>query len=57
VAVTASPDWVTPAFHSLVIFWSPAKVKVRLHEVSAVVPVLVRVRFATNPPAHWLEVV
>jgi hypothetical protein len=43
---------VTVALHALVTFWSPANAKVRVQPAIADVPVLVMVRFATNPPAH-----
>ena len=55
--MTAWPDWVTVAFHALVIFWSPGKLNVNRQPVIAAVPVLSIVTFATNPPAHSLALV
>src|SRR5436190_1430132 len=51
-AVTAGPDWVTVAFQAFVTCWSPGKLQPRLQLLTVVVPVLVTVTFAVNPPAH-----
>jgi hypothetical protein len=53
-AVTYSRLCVSVAFHALVTFWSPAKVKVTDHPEIAVVPVLVTVTLPTKPPLHEL---
>ena len=52
VADAADPVWVTVAFQALVTFWSPGKVQVSVQPLIGVVPVLVTVRFAVNPPPH-----
>ena len=46
------PDWVTVAFHALVTFWSPGKLKVSVQPLTAAVPVSLMVTLAVNPPAH-----
>src|SRR5581483_4147310 len=51
VIVTFSPDWVNePSFQALVMCWSPGKVNPSVHPLTAEVPVLVIVTWATNPP-------
>jgi hypothetical protein len=52
VAVTAAPDWVTVAFQAFVTFWSPGNENVSVQVLIALVPVLLMVRLAVNPPDH-----
>jgi len=52
VAVAVVAVWVRVAFQALVTFWSPGKVQVRVQPLMVVVPVLVMVRLAVNPPVH-----
>ena len=49
--MTLVPVCVTAAFHALVIFWSPGKVKVSVQPLIADELVLAIVTLAVNPPA------
>jgi hypothetical protein len=50
--VTLVLAWVTAAFHALVIFWSPGKVKVSVQPLTGDEPLLAIVTLAVNPPGQ-----
>src|SRR5689334_22651516 len=51
-AETLAPVWVTAAFQKLVMCWSPANAQVSVQPLIVVVPTLVIVTLAVNPPCH-----
>lgn len=56
VMVTVLPLWVYVPFQSCEMVCPLAKEKTRLQPLIAVVPVLVIVSVAPNPPCHWFVI-
>jgi len=56
VTVTLAPVCVTLPFQIWVTVWPFAKLQVSDQLVHAVVPVLLMLNAAPNPPDHWLEI-